>query len=367
MSTIRQVAKDAGVSIATVSRVLNQSSAVGEGVRARVLEAINRCGYVANVGRRVTSYLGLAYTARSSFGEPYDAALCEGMAEAMDENDCDLVVLNLQRDKRAAETYTQFFLRKGVRGVILRTTRRSRGVCEAVVNEAFPAVVVADHFEDPAISYVYCDSLQASCQGVEHLIALGHERIALAISDTPDCDHTDRLEGCRQAMAGHGIELDPRLVFRIPPKQPQGAQLMRNVMSVVHPPTAIYIADPMVAVGAINEAHEMGVGLPEDLSILGFDDTDVRNNVYPRMTAVCQDAKHLGYEAFMALANMVAAGEKAQPWRETVSAWLEINGTTGRPPASPVRVLPDGTRVVSEPDGRAFPDRWASGEVEQAS
>ena len=193
MTTIRKVAKDAEVSIATVSRVLNNQPGVSEGVRARVLKSVNRCGYVATVGKRATSYLALVYTGPATLGSSYDAAILAGIGAAVDESDLDLALVNLHRDKLSSESFTQFFLRKGIRGVILRTTEKTRFVCEQIGAEGFPAIVVGDRFDfNDHVSYVYCDSRPTTHQGIDHLIALGHRRIALAINDVQDADHSDR-------------------------------------------------------------------------------------------------------------------------------------------------------------------------------
>ena len=88
--------------------------------------------------------------------------------------------------------------------------------------------------------------------------------------------------------------MHPDLVGRIPPHRMDGEKLIRNLMGMPDRPTAVFIADPLVAVGAINEAHKMGVKIPEDLSIVGFDDTDMRSLIYPKMTAICQDSRHAG-------------------------------------------------------------------------
>jgi DNA-binding LacI/PurR family transcriptional regulator len=346
MTTIRKVAKDADVSIATVSRVLNNLPGVSDPVRSRVLESVNRCGYVATVGKRATSYLGLMYTGPATLESPYDAALLCGLGSAVDESSLDLALVNLHRDKRPNETFTQFFLRKGVRGVIMRTTDRTRFICEQIAAEGFPALVVGDRFDfNENISSVYCDSRSTSYQGVEHLIALGHRRIALAISDVQDTDHADRQLGYEKALTDNGIELDRKLYFHVPAHRPDGAQIIRKMMSMAEPPTAVVFTDPVVAVGALNEAHRLRVAVPEDISILGFDDADLRNQVYPRMSAVCQDARRLGYEAFNMLAQFVTAKTRREPEREEFATWLEINDTTGPPTERVVRILPDGTRV----------------------
>jgi DNA-binding LacI/PurR family transcriptional regulator len=114
---------------------------------------------------------------------------------------------------------------------------------------------------------------------------------------------------------------------------------------MVSPPTAVFIADPLTAAGAVNEAHKMGLRIPDELSILGFDDTDARFMVFPMMTAICQDSRELGRQAFEQAARL-SSKLPGGPMTTTVgTAWLEINHTTGRAPSIPTRVLPSGQRL----------------------
>ena len=121
--------------------------------------------------------------------------------------------------------------------------------------------------------------------------------------------------------------------------------LQRSLMSVPKPPTAVYVTDPPIALGLMNEARNMAMEIPQDLSVVGFDDRDARNYVYPKMTAVCQDARQLGYEAFAGLAQAVKGGNGNCCQNRITTTWLEINNSTGQPPAKSVGILPDGTRV----------------------
>ncbi len=345
MSTVRQVAKAADVSIATVSRVINGSPLVSDAIREKVLDAVNRCGYVPTVSRRTTSFLALVYACPFSLGSTYDMALVEGMGQAMKSLDFDLVILNPSRDRAIDESYTQYFLRKGVRGVILRSTVEGRGICKEIAAEKFPAIVVGDHFEHPSLGFAYADSYPTSKQATQHLLTLGHRRIAFASNQSDDGDHADRFRGYAEAMQENGMELGADLIFRIPAHRPDGAQLLRNLMSSAQPPTAVFITDPSIAVGLITEAQSMGMEIPGDLSVVGFDDRDVRNYVHPRMTAICQDATQLGHDAFSELARALEAGNGDRPQDRISNTWLEINNSTGRPTAQPVSILPNGTRL----------------------
>src|SRR6185295_7410520 len=125
---------------------------------------------------------------------------------------------------------------------------------------------------------------------------------------TDDGDHLDRLEAYRQTLLEHGIG-DPQLEFRVPAHRLDGAQLMRKMMSINAPPTAVFIADPLTACGAINEARKLGLRVPEEMSILGFDDTDTRFSVEPTMTAICQNSRDLGRQAFEMLVQLCDEGD----------------------------------------------------------
>lgn len=345
MPSVRDVAKEAGVSISTVSRVINGHASVDPRLRQQVLAAVDRCQYAPAVGRKRQDSVALIYAGPFTPGSPYDSACIDGMVEAMRTSDFDLSIIDLRRDKARDETFRQFFNRKGIAGGVLRCTVAERGIVAQIAREELPVVVLGDHFPLEKLPFVYADSSSASRQAIEHLLSLGHTRIAFAACEREDGDHGDRYEAYRSTLELRGL-LQPSLVERIPPHRLDGAKLIRNLMGMPDRPTAVFIADPLVAVGAINEAHNMGVKIPEELSIIGFDDTDMRGLVYPRMTAVCQDSKHLGQTAFEQVLRLAAKnGEAADVVPPKHAAWLEINESTGPPPEAPSHVLPNRTRL----------------------
>jgi DNA-binding LacI/PurR family transcriptional regulator len=349
MTTIRKVAKKAGVSPATVSRVLNGTNAVAPELRDRVLDAVNQYGYAPTSGRRSETSIAIVYTGQFSVNSPYDCACLHGIVTGMLDSDYDLRIVYLNRDKTPSETYSQFFFRKGVRGAILRSTCADRDVVRQIADDDFPTVVLGDHFDHPNLVFAYNQSRTASVEGVEHLLALGHRRIAFASNDVDDGDHLDRLDAYRSVLQTHGLH-DPQLEFHVPAHRSDGAQLIRKILSLTAPPTALFIADPLTADGVIHETHRMGVRIPDELSIVGFDDGDSRFAVYPTMTAVCQDAERLGRLTlellWQRLATPPAERESVPARRQSVgSAWLEINHTTGWAPRRPVRILPNGSRM----------------------
>lgn len=345
--SVREIAKIARVSVATVSRALNNHPDVDPSTRDRVIAAANQTGYAPSVGRRLTTVIGLVYPTepvKADYGA-FDSALLSGILRGVNERRFDVKLINLQRDKSMEETYTQFFMRKGLRGVILRTFEATRNISMAIAAEGYPSIVVADRFDDPRVNFVCCDSRDDSRRAVEHLIDLGHRRIALAMHQVPDTDHKDRREGYLQALAARNIPVDQSLLVDIVANFEGGAAAINRIMSQATPPTAVFFTDPLATLGAMRRCQELDISIPKQLSIVGFDDGDIRQHTWPPFTAICQDARMLGVEAAQWLTRALVGD--AEPRMRTVHKTVfEINLTTAPPSRERFRVLPDGTRVT---------------------
>ncbi|RLS45320.1 MAG: LacI family transcriptional regulator [Planctomycetota bacterium] len=335
MPSVRAIAAQLKLSAATVSRVLNNHADVDESTRQRVLDRINKTGYVQRVGRLVTNVVALAYPdepVRSEYGS-FEPSLLNGIMRGLHEQHFDLKLLSIRRDKSPDENYTQFFLRKGIQGVLLRCTHRNSDMITQIVKEGFPSVVVAARFEDPDINFIHADSYPSSRRAVEHLLGLGHRRIVLAIHNVPDTDHTDRRRAYEDAHAAAGLPLDPSLVMELPDSLSSGEQVVDAMLAMPRRPTAVFATNPMTALGIMRRAQERGLAVPAELSVVGVDDSDVRMHVWPRLTAVTQDASTIGYEAASWLTRCLTQEESVRTCRRTIATTFEVNGTTAAPPA----------------------------------
>ena len=330
MASVRQLARETGVSIATISRVLNGSPAVSAGVRKTVLKAANRNRYVPSVGVRSTNNIAFVYTGEWSLGSSFDMALLQGMSPGLSEQEYDLLILSAKRARRDHTTYTQNFISKGICGVILRTTISTRQVCTEIAAEGFPSVVVADELEDPRLICVDADASAATRQALEHLLALGHRRIGFTTNVIDDYDHRQRLTAYKQVLTEAGIPIDDRLIIQEPAYQQAGAQLLRQIMTMRNRPTALFIADPLTAVGLLQEARRSGVEIPRQLSVIGFDDSGVRFGTEPHMSAVCQDVEALGRTAFALLERLIRKDPPAKLVVTKPQCWLELHKSTAQ-------------------------------------
>ena len=166
---------------------------------------------------------------------------------------------------------------------------------------------------------------------MQHLLNQGHRRIAISTNVVDDVDHQDRVLGYRDAMTGAGLTVDERLVVRTPANRDGGVQVARRLLVGADRPTAVYVADPMAAIGAIYEAIKMGFDVPGDLSVVGFDDAELRFLIRPTMTAVCQDAAEIGREAFAMLHDLIVSPKRLAARRRVLPTTLQIHGSTGPP------------------------------------
>lgn len=354
MASVREIARKAGVSIATVSRVLNEHPGVGDQARQKVLEVATKSGYVRRVGKRaVAEGIALAYAGPTSVESPFDHGLLQGIGWAVDRTSGverfghDLLLISLPHSLRPGESPTQLFLRKGIKGAVLRSTEEGRGLCEQVAAEGFPAVVVGERFNDSSpVSFIDATSRQSSFEAVQYLIQLGHRRIAMIANAHDDTDHIDRIAGWREAHAEVGMSVDESLLIRIWASLDGGLQAGRRLTSMPanQRPTAAYVADPMASLGVLRAVQESGLVVPRDFSIVGFDDGQLRRHSFPMLSAVCQNSVNLGVRAVKMLRELIARQSSPEdnapipnlpPLRVTLPTTFEVGGTTGPVPEPP--------------------------------
>ncbi|MEO1717464.1 MAG: LacI family DNA-binding transcriptional regulator [Planctomycetota bacterium] len=342
--SVRQLASKLGISTATVSRALNNHPSVAPQTRARVLELADATGYMPRVGQRFSTNIGLVYPSHPvtpEFGS-FENALLSGIMRGLAEHRYDLSLIEIDRDRAPDESYTQFFRRKGVRGVIVRTLGPDARLAEAIADEDFPSITVADRSDHDNVNFICSDSTRDSQRAVDHLIQLGHRRIALVVHTVLDSDHLDRIDGYNRALDLHSFPHDESLVIRQPAGMEGGRLALAQMLAHDDPPTAVFCTNPLTTVGLLHRCLELGISVPQQLSVIGFDDSDTRYHTFPRYTAVCQDAVQFGYEASRWLTRSLEGIETGSMKLHRPTS-LSFNQSTGPAPSQPVRVQHDAS------------------------
>ncbi len=288
MRTIQDVARKAKVSIATVSRVVNNSPhKVNQATRERVLEAIRELDYRPNalakgLLMKKTMTIGIIIP---DISNPYYAEIVRGIQDVADQSGYAVMLQNTDRKQERIINYIYLLREKLADGIIF-----SGGIIHgyetlsALKELRERVVVIGRHEVDfPAVRV---DNIGGATQATQHLIDLGHERIGFIGGPERSTTALDRLTGCKNALAQNSYPIDPSLIKQgnLTPKS--GYLAARELLDQKDTPTAIFAANDQMAFGAIKAAKELGMSVPDDLSVVGFDNIPLSSYFKPPLTTV---------------------------------------------------------------------------------
>jgi LacI family transcriptional regulator len=332
-ATIRDIADLAGVSIATVSRVLNDRPDVAPETRENVLQVVREHGFSTNRGARGLSSgrTGMVGLTLPRVADAYFGPILSGAAEALYERDMRIVLAPTLHDHAREVSLLERLMRGTTDGAILMLPEESAEELRTLQRQGFPFVVVDPREPPPdGIACVAAMHAAGAKQAVEHLLELGHRRIG-AIAGAPGWYATEeRLAGFRAALAGAGILLDPQLIVYSDWSIPRGTDGAEQLLSLPEPPTAIFGFNDNVAIGALNAARARGLSVPDDLSVVGFDDTEPAMIVTPHLTSVRQPLAEMGRMGVSLLLRLIE-GQRVDALRLELATKLVVRDSTAPP------------------------------------
>lgn len=294
---MKDVARLAGVSTATVSRILNSPDAGRPETRRRVAAAVKKLGYEPNVSAR---NLRINRTATiivvlPDINNPFFSFIVRGIEDVAHEKGFSVLLCNTDNDLERELEYTKIIGRRGADGAIFLTARVSSPHILTMA-ERVP-VVLACEYIDGAVSRVSIDNVAAAMDATRHLIRLGHQRIAY-VNGPPDvilC--RDRLRGYTLALQQAGLPVYDDLVVSGTFYLESGVEAARRLLSLSEPPTAVFCANDEMAIGFIREASGLGRRVPNDVAVVGFDDIRFAAFCRPALTTVAQPMYEIGRRA----------------------------------------------------------------------
>ena len=333
--TVRDIAKVAGVSPSSVSRVLNNPSLVSGSTRERVQIALERMESTAAASHERVPTIGCVFMDHTSGPrfEGFDSTVWAGIAAVAMDHGCEVHLLNPDGRGRN-DSIGDLCASRGIGALALRVDMTSTDLLDEVAECGIPAVVVAHKPENPALGYVVVRSRETSRDAINHLLRLGHTRIAFCRNIIPDQDHAERQAGYEDALRDSGIEPDDQLNITIPADPDGGMTAINRLLALPDPPTAVYFSDPMPTLGALRRAQALGIRVPEDLSIVGFDDDNARYHGGIVYTAVCQDVPRVARITGQVLLRAMLRGPLETPPAIELESYLEVNASTGPAPQS---------------------------------
>jgi LacI family transcriptional regulator len=332
-TTIRDIADLAGVSIATVSRVLNDRPDVAPDTRETVLQIVREHGFSRNRGARAlskgrTGFVGLTLPL---IADAYFGPILSGAAEALYEADMRIVLGPTLHEHDREVSLLERLVRESTDGAILMLPSESEAELRALQAQGYPFVVV-DPMEPPPDGIPCVSAMHATGakRAVEHLLAFGHRRIGVIAGPEGWYATEERMLGFRAALAGAGLLPDPSLIRHSNWRIETGEPAALDLLSQPNPPTAIFGFNDNVAIGALNAAHKLGLRVPEDVSIVGFDDTFQSTIVLPKLTTVRQPLQELGRTGVSLLMRLLD-GQRIDALHMELATTLVVRDSTAPP------------------------------------
>lgn len=330
-STIRDVARLAGVGQATVSRVLNGNPARPE-TRERVLKAAAELGFVPNqlargLVARSTRTIGLVIP---DITNPFFPAVTRGVEDGASSGGYSVFLCNTDNDPAMEDLDVRRLCEHRVDGIIFVGTTDRRDLLESLLTQGIPVVLTDRPVEDLDADSVLVDNTAGARAACRHLIGLGHRRIGLVAGTSRTRTGQDRVAGYQDALREAGIPIDPSLIEQGNYTMESGRRAAQILFGRFPRPTAIFAANDVMAIGVMQAAEEAGLTVPDDLSVVGFDDIEFASMVRPALTTVRQPAYEMGRVAMTMLHERIC-GEGAAAGRQHVfQPELVVRATTRR-------------------------------------
>jgi LacI family transcriptional regulator len=336
-ATIRDIARLAGVSIATVSRVLNDRPDVAPETRDVVLRHIREHNFTSNRSARALSSgrTGLIGVTVPMVQGDYFAAILGGASEALYEQEMRAVLCTTLHEHEREVSLIERLIDGATDGAIILLPEESSQELRALQAHGYPFVVAdpRDTLEEgiPAVSAAHSAGAKAA---VEHLLGLGHRRIALVTGPRGWLSTEERLSGYQTALAAAGVMPKPELVTEGDFKLNGGRAAAARLLDLSEPPTAIFASNDNMAVGVMQVARDRGLRVPEDLSVVGFDDSESAGIVTPALTTVRQPLAELGRIAVSLLSRLIE-GQRVEALRIELATRLVVRESTAPPRSDP--------------------------------
>ncbi|WP_028558806.1 LacI family DNA-binding transcriptional regulator [Paenibacillus pinihumi] len=306
---IKDVAKRAGVSVTTVSRVLNDEKYVKDDLKARVRRAIDELGYTPShiarsLVRKKTNLLGVIVPDITS---SFYSTILSNIEKTASLNGYNLIVCNIIEDIDKEYKYLQVFKEMRVEGIIIMHEKLNDEIRELIGKLDIPIIFSSVKPVDQSFISVIIDDYHAAYDATQYLIQLGHERIGFIGGDMRDMTSgQNRYVGYTQAFQDSGLEIEEEYIFFGDYKPQSGYNVMKEMLKCEPRPSAVFAVSDDMAVGAMNCIHDHGLSVPEDISVIGFDGSQLTDLVRPRLTSMEQPIDEMGKVTVDTLLDLIS-------------------------------------------------------------
>lgn len=332
MATLKDVAREANVSISTVSRVLNTPEKVLPQTQRDVREAVEALGYQpSRVARRLrlkdgkANLIGLVIP---DIQNPFFADVTRGVEDVARANDYALILSNSDEDPDKQRIALNTLKTESVDGVIVPPVSTRDPEVEQLLEEDIAVVCVDRRLESTPVDMILSDNQQGAYDAVTHLINLGHERIGFIGGIARISTGTERRQGYEQALRNHALPVDSALIREGDSRREEGRHLTNTLLDLDTPPTALFTGNNLTTLGALSAIRLRGLRIPEDIALVGYDDIPWAMALNPPPTVMDQPGYEMGQQAACLLLERLANPNR-EPTTMTLQPKLVVRQSCG--------------------------------------
>lgn len=312
--TIYDVAEKAGVSIATVSKVINDTGRISEKTRKKIHKIMEELEYQPSVvasalSGKSTFTIGLTLP---DLANPYFAEIARAIEDRGREYGFNVFMCSTDNDARKEEEYYQLFMKKRVDGIIMVSREKHDTMVKKIISEKVPLVMIAREIFSVPVTSVMVDDYYGGFQAGTHLLQQGHTQIAVITENLQEMGSKERLRGCTDAMKEAGIDFNATLSIEGGYTLESGKKAMKQLLEQVDCPTAIFACNDILAIGAMQAVRELGLQVPADISIVGYDNTILASIVDPPLTTIAQPMQEIGERSVALLVQQIQSKENVR-------------------------------------------------------
>lgn len=293
---IKQIAKKAGVSVATVSRVLNHPENVAPNTKEKVQKVMEEEGYKPNWFAQ-----GLNFNKTKTIGlmiphilNPANMEIVKGVEDVAHQKDFITFMCNTENNVDKEKKYLESLIHRKVDGVVLISSHLDRGTVENIYNQGVPVVMIGENNDKPNVPVVRIDCYEAAYKSIKYLIGTGHNEVAILYGKMPKIENLRKVAGYKRALEEAGININPNYILETTNDIEGGYLGAQKYAQMKDRPQAIFTTSDSIAFGVIDAMKDYNIKIPEQISVMGFDDIKMSNLIEPKLTTVVKPHHKLG-------------------------------------------------------------------------
>lgn len=333
---IKSVAKKAGVSVATVSRVLNHPDAVAPDTKEHILSVMESLDYKPNWMARGlklnrTGVIALLIPEITDLGY---MEIAKGVEDVAHQKSYHIMLCSTEDDRTKEKGHIENFIDRRVDGIILVSTHLKKGDLVQIRKQDIPLVLIGKNDELAEENLVYTDYRAAAAEATRHMIEIGYKRIGVIYGNRPMLENSDKLEGFRKTMDEEGLSIPAEYCLSEENSLEGGYLAASRLLNLAERPEAIFVTSDIMAIGAMEKIKQLGLSIPRDIAVVGFDNLKISGYLEPKLTTVAKPMYRMGLVAARLLFDiMEESQEDVEPQEILIQSKLKVRkscGHTGR-------------------------------------